>query len=415
MYSVQQLHQDSQLKRFFNLWACIYVLIYILTSQFIPRQSFYEEFVTWTGRIFFHKTNLKRVFNGSGDTTFDYILIFTNIVTSYFLSLIILCIDYKRKSYKQLYLFTIVIARYYVAYSLFAYGITKLFFGQFPPNSAYRLDEQIGNMTPMGIVWTFMGTSPGYVFISGLLETVGGLLLLFRRTKTFGALFSMTVMINVALLNYLYDVPVKIFSTHLVLLCVFILTYEWRILFCFFIKHRNVKLDYNKTLVKNKWLQIALRIVKILLIVYILKDMVIRNYNWYVSNEWNTDKDFYVCTQFVLNNNDTIPVDASKKDSIRWNKMVMWDTQTLYVVRNNDSLKKFSLINDTLNKTLDIKNQGDARPIAWFKYLKDNNTLFLYGRINNVPANLVLQKRTKKDYWLPNAKFHWINEAPNNR
>ncbi|ANI88311.1 hypothetical protein A9P82_02710 [Arachidicoccus ginsenosidimutans] len=410
--SSTQLHQDNQLRKFFDLWVCIYVLVFILTAQFFPRQPFYEKFVSQIGRVFFHKENLQKVFNGSGDTTFDYVLVFTNLVVSYILSLIILCIDYKRKNYKQFHLFTIVIARYYVAYTLFVYGIMKLFFGQFSGYNPLALDEHFGNMSPMGVLWNFMGASPVYEFISGLLETIGGLLLLFRRTKTFGALFSMAVMLNVALLNYLYNVPVKILSTHIVLLCAFILTYEWRVLFAFFVKHKNEKLDYNKTLVKNKWLQIALRIAKILLIVYVLKGMVKSNYDWYLyESKRNEERSLYVCTQFVLNDKDTIPIDATKHDSIRWNKMVVWDSQTLYVVKNNDSLRKFSLKTDTINKALDIKNQ-DATQAAFFVYQNINDTLFLYGRINNVPAYLVLQK---KNYRLPNAKFHWINEMPNNK
>lgn len=118
-------------------------------SQFIPFRSFYEKFVISNGNIFFHRENLKR----SGDTTFDYILVFTNIVVSYFKNLIILCIDYKRKNNKQLNLFSIAIARYHVAYNLLIYGITKLFSGQFPSKSVYRLDEQIDDMTSMEVVW----------------------------------------------------------------------------------------------------------------------------------------------------------------------------------------------------------------------------------------------------------------------
>lgn len=55
----------------------------------------------------------------------------------------------------------------------------------------------------------------------------------------------MTVMINVAVLNFTYDVPVKIFSVHIVLLCVFILGFDWRKLFNFFVHHRLEALEYS--------------------------------------------------------------------------------------------------------------------------------------------------------------------------
>jgi hypothetical protein len=40
----------------------------------------------------------------------------------------------------------------------------------------------------MGILWTFMAASTGYTIFAGLAEAVAGLLLLFRRTSTLGAL-----------------------------------------------------------------------------------------------------------------------------------------------------------------------------------------------------------------------------------
>jgi hypothetical protein len=50
------------------------------------------------------------------------------------------------------------------------------------------------------------------------METVSALFLLFRRTALLGALMGAGVMLNVALLNFCYDTPVKLFSTHLCVL-----------------------------------------------------------------------------------------------------------------------------------------------------------------------------------------------------
>ncbi len=44
-----------------------------------------------------------------------------------------------------------------------------------------------------------------------------GVLLLFRHTTTLGALVAAGVMSNVVMLNFGYDIPVKLFSTHLLL------------------------------------------------------------------------------------------------------------------------------------------------------------------------------------------------------
>lgn len=63
---------------------------------------------------------------------------------------------------------------------------------------------------------------------------------------------------------------VACFSTHIVLLCMFILTYEWKKLYNFFILHKAEILNYNKLRVRKKWILISLKAVKGLLIAFLL-------------------------------------------------------------------------------------------------------------------------------------------------
>ncbi len=57
----------------------------------------------------------------------------------------------------------------------------------------------------MGVLWWMMGSSPAYTIFSGSIETLGGALLLFRRTATLGAIVSAGAMLNVWMLNMCYD------------------------------------------------------------------------------------------------------------------------------------------------------------------------------------------------------------------
>lgn len=74
----------------------------------------------------------------------------------------------------------------------------------------------------MGLLWTFIGYSYAYNVFTGLGEIIGGSLLLFRRTKLLGALITIAIMSNVVILNFTFDVPVKLFSTHLLSMSIFI-------------------------------------------------------------------------------------------------------------------------------------------------------------------------------------------------
>lgn len=363
-------------------------------------------------KTFLHIKDLHKITNtGSGDTTYDYVLVLAGVIFSFLVSLIILIADRKRANYTKLYLFAIVIARYYVGFSMITYGFAKIFNGQFPTNSVARLEEKVGDMSPMGMVWTFMGASRAYTFVSGLLEFTGGTLLLFRQTKTFGALFSMTVMLNVALLNYMYDVPVKIFSTLIVLLCVFILSYEWKTLFNFFVLHRTEKLDYNKLKVKKKWLQVTLRVIKIIIIVAIF---------WIsISQLWGTLDEkpapmegAYTVNSFVLNH-DTIPVASNKNDSIGWNKMIVDYPGWVSIQYNSDKKSWKQLKVDTLKKSFTMDNQ-DSTHYAFFNYSIKKDTVTFTGTIEKDTANIIFTRKQKKDYSLTNRGFHWINEYPPN-
>jgi len=104
------------------------------------------------------------------------------------------------------------------------YGVAKIVEGgQFPTPWVGRYDQTYGESSPMGLLWTFMGHSQAYSMFGGLAETVGGLLLLWRRTTVIGALVVAAVMTNVVMLNFCYDVPVKLFSAQLLLAALLIL------------------------------------------------------------------------------------------------------------------------------------------------------------------------------------------------
>ena len=84
-----------------------------------------------------------------------------------------------------------------------------------------------------------MGASTAYQMFAGLAEVLAGLLLLFRRTALLGALLCGGVLANVVLLNFCFDVPVKIYSSHLLLMAVCIIYPDTGRLVSFFLLSRE--------------------------------------------------------------------------------------------------------------------------------------------------------------------------------
>jgi hypothetical protein len=121
---------------------------------------------------------------------------------------------------------------------MLGYGFAKAFPHQMQPISSAILNEPVGNMAPMTMLWSLIALHPAYEIICGIVEVVGGTLLLFRRTALLGALLSAFVMANVLLYNLFFDVPVKLFAANLLLALVFITLPDWHAMLRFFVLHR---------------------------------------------------------------------------------------------------------------------------------------------------------------------------------
>src|SRR4030095_13425800 len=81
----------------------------------------------------------------------------------------------------------------------------------------------VTQLTPMALLWAFMSVSRPYVVFTGVVEFVGGVLLLTRRTTCMGALITTGAMINLFLLTLTYDVNVKLLSGQMLLMAVVLL------------------------------------------------------------------------------------------------------------------------------------------------------------------------------------------------
>ena len=119
-----------------------------------------------------------------------------------------------------------LIVRYYIASAALSYGIIKLFLLQMPFPTLSQLATPLGDLLPMRFSWLFIGYSAPYQFFSGAMETTAGLLLLNRRTVTAGLFAATGAFLNVVMINLSYDVPVKLYASHLLFACLFLLALD---------------------------------------------------------------------------------------------------------------------------------------------------------------------------------------------
>ena len=88
-----------------------------------------------------------------------------------------------------------------VVLAMFVYGFGKLF--QF--DDATEIDK-VAELEGMDLMWAFYGYSKSFAITLGVFEIVGGLLILVRRTRIIGCLFTSTILVNVILQDIFFEV-----------------------------------------------------------------------------------------------------------------------------------------------------------------------------------------------------------------
>ncbi len=122
-----------------------------------------------------------------------------------------------------------VACRYYLAYQMFAYAFAKIFKTQFDLGPVYLADEAIDHFNGFMLTWNYFGYSRTYGLIIAALQILIGLLLLFRKTMRAGVILFLSMISNIVLINYFYEIDgAMLFSVILMILGLFLLFSEWR-------------------------------------------------------------------------------------------------------------------------------------------------------------------------------------------
>ena len=353
---------------------------------------------------------------GSGDHTFAYVTLFINAILAILVTLLWIVIDRTRKSYNQLMYWFIVILRIYLIFFMFTYGFVKVIQLQFPYPSLTRMLEPLGNYSPMGLAWTYLGYSKGFNLFMGIMEISGGLLLIPRRTSTLGAFVTMGVMMHVAVMNFMYDIPVKIFSVHLTLIALFIFSSDIKRFINVFIKNKPTEsYDYYNP-IKDKTYHNVIFWMK-LIFVFALSGL-------FLLQGWGNDRGknlgekpplygIWETTHFIKNN-DTIPPLITDKH--RWRYLIVDRKNKATVKMMNDQRHNYKFKPDSISKNIILYGLGEKNETPNFTYeLLDSDTLKLNGQLYLYDYEILLKKKKLEDILLYSRGFNWINETPFNR
>jgi len=379
-----------------------------------------QKFIIWAAKHILHLAKpVTIVPTGSGDTTYDYLMVLFIAITSFAGMLVWSAFDWKRGHYNKLLYWLTVLVRYYLALTMIFYGSIKIVKLQFPESSPGRLLQPLGYFSPMGLEWNYMGFSAGMNYITGIAEFTCGLLLFFRRTTKLGAILGLVVAGNIMAVNYCYDVPVKLLSTMLVVMSLFLLMKDARRLVNFFLLNKEAPPANQRAYrFKARWKNITLTVAKYLLVVYVaigylLGDIQAGAYSG--DNAPKTPLYGIYNVQYFVRNHDTIA--PLTTDTSRWSKLIVNNyTNNAQVKLMNDSMKYYFIKADTIKQTIMMHLYIDTVHKYQFTYTRIKpNILLLKGKWKTDSLHIALKKFDMKNFRLLNRGFHWITETPYNR
>ena len=403
--------------RFFFSFFLLYLQMPFFVS--LPRLNpavlrFWDAIVSRVGRAVFGVA-VKWEPSGSGDTTWNWVQLFVMVVTSLAITILWSIVDRRRLAYPRLHAFLRIYVRFALALAMFMYGIVKVIPMQFSAPPLERLLQPVGEMSPMGLLWTFMGYSAAYTIFAGLGEMLGGLLLTTRRTALLGALITAAVMTNVAIMNFAYDVPVKIYSSILLLAASFIIAPDAKRLFELFVLNRAVEPRPLHRFVRQPWLHNTLRVLRTLAVILFVSQTFQRTL--YARRTFRPADER--AALHGIWNVDELTVDGVARpplltDTTRWRRVIFSGNRGVTIQFVNDSRERYGVMHD-LSGFILKKRDNPLWQASFFSKRPDPRTLLVDGHMDGHKIVATLHKQPEPKFLLTSRGFHWINEQPFNR
>lgn len=321
--------------------------------------------------------------------------------------------DRRRREYRTLDAWLRVYLRFYLGTTMIAYGAAKVIPTQFPYPTPDRMMQPLGEFSPMGLLWTFMGYSAAYNVFAGLGELVGGVLLFFRRTAVVGALLTIAVMANVVVLNFAYDVPVKLYSAHLLLVGVFLVAADLPALFRLLVLRRPTVPAPRPSPLPGRFRGVVAVLAALLLLntlrVQFEQGMRFRRMQLEQPayfGVWAVER-----MERIAESGQAVARDGGDE----WSRLGLARGRAAITLASG-AFERFLVRDDTLARTLTWTDRDDPAHSFVLGYRQpDADRMVLAGRVNGDSVEAVLRRAEWRDYLLVSRGFNWVQELPYNR
>jgi uncharacterized membrane protein YphA (DoxX/SURF4 family) len=204
-----------------------------------------------------HPVTVPTVFD-SVDTTYDFVKVFCLLLTAVLATVIWSLIDRRRSTYAKLDQWLRLYLRALLAITMIGFGTYKIVLLQAQPPDLITLMQPYGDLGPGRLFWTFLGSSEGYKIFAGVVETLGGVLLLVPGFATVGAMVSLGALVAVFTEAGFYGAGVKLPVGHLILLASFLILPDAPRLIDLLVLNRRIEPQPRLLLFSRRWMNYSL-------------------------------------------------------------------------------------------------------------------------------------------------------------
>ena len=421
----------SPLTRIAFRFCFVYFGLYCLATQIIlsvliiPRVDLSDPatlapcraVVFWVGaHVFRLSTPLVYSDSGSGDKYYDWVLVFCLLIFAVMATAVWSVLDRKRKDYESLQKWFVLFLRFCLGGQMLVYGSVKAVPLQMPYPSLGRLVERFGDLSPMGMLWASVGAAPMYERLAGCAELLGGVLLMFPRTLMLGALVCVADLTEIFVLNMTYDVPVKQFSFHLILISLLLLGPYFRRLADFFVFNRPTQAWQPAALFRTaRARRIAGACIAFLWIWMAGNNVYGAWQGWHEFGGGAAKTPLYGIWNIQKYTLDGKPQSLLVTEAQLW-RGIVFDYPQFAKVEMMDGSLRLGVALDAKAATVTLTKPGDKNWQAHFTYSRPTfEHLVLDGTLDGHRATLDLERVDEKKFLLTSRGFHWIQDYPFNR
>ncbi len=299
-------------------------------------------------------------------------------------------VDKEKKEYNALYYWIRVLVRYRLALGLIAYGLIKFFPLQSPLPSISNLNTPYGDFSDWKIFALTLGVVPGYQSFLGLVELLGGLLLVNRKTTSIATLIIIPFTGNVFMSNLAYGGGEAVYSFYLILLALYLFAFDaprfYRLLA---LEKPTIPNRFHPTY-PVKWQQYGRLSLKVFFIFFFVILFGFKTRYGYLHDPYQYPKapglakaaGIYNVAEFRINDK-VLPY--SPIDPVRWKDVVFEDWATLSIRSNRP------VIIDSTN--VEEINENDSDRV--YEFLGSAGRHYYHYKIDEAKQVLNLENRNK--------------------